>query len=157
MKKISFFVIIVILGVFQATIMNSFSIFGIRPDLLLISLVIATLFFESKWALVFSLFAGFIKDVLGVHAFGINTLIFPLGAYLIIRLSKKISMDNNLMPTLFILIIAIANNIIFKLIFTYLQNLIIPLGVFTRIMFLEPVYTALIFYFIFKAAKPALY
>lgn len=157
MRKIHFFLIMLILGVLQATILNSFSVFGIKPDVLLISVVIASLSFELKWALAFSVFAGIVKDVLGVYTIGINTLIFPLWTYLIIRLSKKISLDNNLMPALFILVISTANNIIIKLIFSSFQNLVIPLGIFVRIMFLESIYTAFIFHFILKFTKPALY
>lgn len=157
MKKISYFVILSVFGVLQATILNSFRIFGVKPDLLLISVVIISFSSELRWALIFSIYAGILKDILGAHAFGINTLIFPFWAFLIIKLSRKISIDNNFIPTLFILVIGIADSIIFKLIFSSLQNLIIPLGIFSRLMCLESIYTALIFHFIFKFAKPALY
>jgi rod shape-determining protein MreD len=145
------------LALLQATILEHFNVLGAKPDLILISVVIASLYFEAKWALFSSVFAGILKDAMGVYAFGINTLLFPLWAYLIIRLSKKISTDNDFIPAAFIFIVVILHNIIARLIFLSFANSVMPLGVFARITFLGSLYTALVFLLVLRVIRPLLY
>lgn len=143
MKKWIFFVIIVALGMLQVTILNYFKIFGVKPDLLLISVVIASLFFEFKWAFILSVFAGLFKDIFGANIFGINTLLFPLWSFLIVRLNKQITIDYNFVRIALIFIISLLHNTITGLILIYSGNLIL-LGLFLRIVSLQSIYTAVV-------------
>lgn len=154
MRNWVFLLAIVIFSIFQVTILNNFRIFNVKPDLLLISVVMASLIFEFKWALLLSIFIGILKDALCINTFGINTLLFPLWAFIIIKLSKKISVDNNFIRVVFVLIITISNIIITKLMFLFLNSFVIPLGIFIRTAFIESLYTALIFPLVFKIIKP---
>lgn len=149
MKNFIFIVIIIIFGLLQTTILNYVNIFNIKPDLLLISVIIASLFFEPIWAISLSIFAGILKDVFSLNAFGMHTILFFLWSFLIIKLSRKITLDNNYIKLVLIFIIAILNNIIIRLIFLFLGNFI-SLGLFLRISFIEPLYTAFIFLLVLK-------
>ena len=155
MKNFIFIAIIIIFGLLQTTILNYVNIFNIKPDLLLISVIIASLFFEPIWAISLSIFAGILKDVFSVNAFGMHTILFFLWSFLIIKLSRKITLDNNYIKLVLIFIIAILNNIIIRLIFLFLGNFI-SLGLFLRITFIDSLYTALIFLLVLKFAHTLL-
>jgi len=152
MTKKSFLLIALISGIFQVTILHYLRIFSVKPDLLLICVVLAGLFFEFKWAVFFSIFAGLFKDIFVVSTFGINTLFFPLWSFLIIRVSKKISLDSDYIRALLIFLIVIINDIVTRLLLLYFGNFI-SFGVFLRITFLEGLYTAAVSLLIFKAVK----
>jgi rod shape-determining protein MreD len=155
MRNWIFLVAIVILGLIQVTILNYVRIFNIKPDLLLISLLLSSLFFEMKWAFILGVFAGILKDIFSIDAFGTNTLLFALWTYLIVKLSKKISIDNNYIRLPLMFIITLFTSIITRLI-VLTQGNAIPLGITLRIMFLEPLYTALIFPLVLKYTQPIL-
>ena len=149
MKKLIFISIIIIFVLLQATVLNYVNIFNVKPDLLLISVIIASLFFEPVWAISLSIFAGILKDIFSVNAFGMNTVLFFLWSFLIIKLSRKIIFDSNYIRLALMFIIAILNSIIVRLIFLFLGNFI-SWGIFLRITFIESLYTALIFLLVLK-------
>ena len=144
MKNFIFIAAIIIFALLQVTILNYVNIFNVKPDLLLISVIIASLYFKPLWAISLSIFAGVLKDIFSVNAFGLNSILFFLWSFLIIKLSRKISFDSNYVRLVLIFIIAIVNNIITRLIFLFLGNFI-SIGLFLRITFIESLYTALIF------------
>jgi rod shape-determining protein MreD len=148
-----FFPAIVILGVLQTTVLDFFRVFGVKPDLLLISVVIGSLVFGFKRAFILSVFAGVFKDALGVNIFGINTLLFPLWSFLIARLNREITIDYNLVRIALAFIISLIHNTITGLILIY-SGSVIPPGLFLRIVFLQSVYTALILPLVFKISAP---
>lgn len=155
MKNLIFIAAIAIFALLQATVLNYVNIFNVKPDLLLISVIIASLFFEPVWAIFLSLFAGILKDIFSVNAFGLNSLLFFLWSFLIIKLSRKIIFDSNYIRLALIFVVAILNNIIVRLTFLFLGNFI-SLGLFLRVTFIESLYTALIFPLALKFAHTLL-
>lgn len=153
MKKFIFFLAVFLAGLLQVTILNYFRILTIKPCLFLIFVVIASLTFELKWALIFSLFAGIFKDIFSISAFGINTALFLLWSFLIVRLSREISIENNLLRCGLVLIVTFLHDIFVGLIYAYSGNYV-PLGIFLRIITLQPIFTALILPIVFKPMKP---
>jgi len=151
-----FLFIIIACALLQITILNYIKIFNVKPDLLFISVVITSLLLEFRSAVLFSIFAGILKDALSINAFGINTILFALSCCLIIALSKKISLDNNLIRMASVFVIMLINNIITRLIFLFLGNFI-SLGVFLRVTFIESLYTALVLPLALKIIKPLFY
>jgi len=151
-KNLIFISVIIIFALLQVTILNYVNIFNIKPDLLLISVVIASLFFQPVWAISLSIFAGIVKDIFSVNVFGMNTILFFLYSLLIIKLSKRFSFDSNYVRLVLLFIIAVLNNIIIRLIFLFLGNFI-SWGIFLRITFIESLYTALIFPLALKFAQ----
>lgn len=153
MRRLFFLLSITILGILQLTILDKFKIFNIRPDLLLISVGLAGLSFNLKWTLVFAVFAALFKDIFGVNTFGINTLLFPLWGFLIVRLSREISLEHSFMRMVLMLIVAFLHNIISGAIFIYLGSFI-PLGIFLRIACVSSLYTAVIALLAFRIFNP---
>lgn len=153
MKKIIYLFIIFVAGILQATLLDSFKVFGVKPDLLLISVIFAGLVFQLKWALVFGIVAGIFKDSLGANPFGINTILFPLWIFLVIKISRKIPLDNNLIRTALVSIIVVFGNLIARIIFFALGNPVSPLRIFLRVTFLELLYAAVILMAVFKVIR----
>ncbi len=156
MKKLFFLFIIIILGVLQPTLLDYFKVFSVKPDLLLISVVIASLVFDLRWAFVLSVFAGFFKDIFGTSTFGINTIMFALWSFLIVRLSKEISIDSDTRRIALLFIITAIHNTITGLIFIYSGRLV-PLGIFLRVVIVESIYTAIVLPLIFNISKATTY
>jgi len=155
-KKWFFLLITVIMGLLQVSVLDYFKLFGVKPDLLLICMVLASLYFELKWALCLSIFAGILKDIFSANIFGINILLFPLWSFIIIKLSKNIPVDNNVIRTLLIFLVVILNNIFIRAIFLFLGKPI-SWGVSLRVASLESLYTALVVPLAFKIIKPFIY
>jgi rod shape-determining protein MreD len=155
MKTKLFLILIVLFALAQATLMGYLKFFGVMPDILLAVVFIAAVSFSPKQALCLSVCAGMIKDVLSVYPVGINTLIFPLWCFIIIQLSRKISLDQRLFSSLIVGIITFCNGIITHLIFFFDGNGI-SLLVLLRIAVIESLYTAMILPVVFKAAGPVL-
>lgn len=153
MKNWIFFLIVIVLGLLQVTILNYLKIFGVKPDLLLISAVFASLVFDFKWAFVLSVFAGMFKDVFTANTFGINTLLFPLWSFLIVRLNKEITIDYNFIRMALIFIISVVHNTITGLALVY-SGSFIPAGIFLGIVFPQSIYTALVLPLVFKISGP---
>lgn len=149
MKNYIFFIIILVWALFEVTVLDSFKVFGVKPNLLLINVVIMGLVFPLKWAFILSVFAGILKDSLSATAFGLNLLLFPLWSFLIIKLSRKISLDSNFLRVTLVFIIVVANNIMVRPIYLLLGQFI-PLGIFLRTTILEAVYTAVMLPLMFK-------
>jgi len=141
-KRLFFALIILMTAILQITLVDSFKIFSVKPDLILLMAVIASFYFEFKETVTLSIFAGVLKDILGVGFFGINTLLFPLWSFLINKLNRQISIDNNILRIIIIFVITWFHNAISGSLLVYTGS-IIPLGIFLRIVFLESIYTAI--------------
>jgi len=152
-KWIFFLILVILLALFQVTLLDYFKIFKVKPDLLLIGVVIASLIFDLRWSFILSILLGIFKDTFLVTTFGINTLLFPLCSFLIVKLSKEITIDDNLMRLALVFIVSIVHNTLTGLILIYLGNFI-PLGIFLRTVFLSAVYTTAIFPLVILAIRP---
>ncbi|MBM3255512.1 MAG: rod shape-determining protein MreD [Candidatus Omnitrophica bacterium] len=153
MNKILFLLSIVLLALLQATVLEYFKFFLVKPDLLLAIVVIASLSFRMHWAIFSALLAGFLKDAMGAYPFGINTIFFPLCSLMILRLSKDISIENNFVPLAIMFISVILSSIVMRLAFLFMGSSVVSIGIFIRVTFIESVYTVLVFTLLFKAFK----
>lgn len=150
-----FLTVIIFLGIIQVTILDYFKIFGVKADLFLISVILSSIFFAGHWALAFSFFSGILKDAFGAQAIGINTLLFPLISILIMRACKEISIDNNYGYFILACAVSIIYSIATRIILLFLGNFI-PGLTFSRIIFLQSLYTAAVLLLVLKAVKPLL-
>jgi len=156
MRNWIFLFIILIFALLQTTVLDYVKIFGVKPDLFLISVVLAGIYCEIRWALFISLFSGILKDILGINTFGINTLLLPLLCFLVLQLNKKLSIENYFLCSIVTFISTLFYAALTRLISQYLNNFI-PYSVFLRISFLEALYTSLIFPLIFRAISKLIY
>jgi rod shape-determining protein MreD len=141
-KNLIFFLIIIVSGFFQTTILNCIGVFGVKPDLLLCCVILAGAFFNRKWALIFSLSAGIIKDIFSSGVLGLNLLLFYVWNYCIVILSRRMSIDDSLVLGVLGFAVVFLNGIIIRFIYLF-SGRDIPLGIFLRITLIESVYTAL--------------
>jgi len=152
-KKIYFLLIIVALSLASGAISNNFRLFLIKPDLLLVAVVLSSLSFEPLLAVTFSIFAGILKDVFETSS--LNSLLFAFWSIVIIKVSKKISLDSELLRALLVLVIVILNCFL-KAALIFSEGNTVPTGIFLKIIILESTYTAFVSFWIFKLTDPLL-
>lgn len=152
MRKPQVFFVIFLLILSQATIFNYLKILNIKPNLILISLIIISLFFNLKWSLIFSFALGFLSDIFNTYSLGFSVLLFPLLRFIIIKLSRKISLDNEYIFSAFVGILTIANSLAVRF-FLLSLGTNIAIGIFLRSVIIEAIYTALVSFMIFKEIK----
>ncbi|MDO8662075.1 MAG: rod shape-determining protein MreD [Candidatus Omnitrophota bacterium] len=141
-----------ILGIFQLTFLEYFRIFGIKPDLLLVTVVIAGLFLEMRLAIIFGIFTGIFKDIFSLSPFGLNVLLFSLWGFLVAKISRKISIEDNIASVILVFVIALLQNIASGLALIY-SGSFVPTGIFLRIILVGSLYTALTLPLILKITK----
>ncbi len=145
MKTFLAFLAVLALGALQ-------SAFSRLPDFLLICAVIVTLTLPARTAIALCIFAGLLKDSFGANPFGINTVLFTLWCFLILRLNRKITIDNNFMRTLLMFIIAFTQSTINGIILLYL-GMTMPPGIFLRIVLVDSLYSMAVFIPVWELAK----
>ena len=156
MKK-WFFLLLILIAVFlEVSILNSFRIFNAKPSLLLVLVVIASISFELRWALLFCILAGALKDIFCADIFCWNALIFALLCFLIARLSREITIDSYLVSIILVFFVVFLSDIVVRLAFAY-SGKYIPLGIFLRTAFFESLYTMAVAPLVFKIVKPEFY
>lgn len=155
MRVFRFMLIILLCGVAQLTVLNSFRIFNLKPDLLLLSAILASLLFRPRGAIFLSAFAGMLKDIFGTNPFGMNISLFCLWSVLIIFLSREIPLEDEYIRLGLVLIVAFIHNIAEGAVLAYSGNFI-PAGIFLRIVFIGSVYTAVLFWLLIKLPIPLL-
>jgi len=153
MRKWLFFLIIFISGWLQVSLIHNFKLFGIVPDLLLMCVVFASLNMEKKWAFIYSAFSGVLKDSFGQSAFGLNTLFFVIWCFLIIKVTKEMQIDDTLLRMALVFVVSFLHNFVTGIIFFY-SGRSFSFGIFSKILFIGSIYTALIFPLFFKAVRP---
>lgn len=149
MKSWFFLFFIFVVGLAQATLLNYIRFFGVKPDMLLCCVILAGVFFNRKWAFIFSLSAGLMKDIFGLETFGLNLILFYGWIYLIVSLSKKISIDDSLVLSVFGFAVVFLNDIVIRFIYISFGR-DIPFGAFLRITCIESVYTAFVLLLLIK-------
>lgn len=152
MKFSRLLLITFLLGLFQLTWLQYFGVFGVKPDLLLACVVMAGLFLETRRAVAFGVGVGMFKDLFGLSHFGPSVFLFGLWGFLAARITREISIEDNLSAGALLLVIALAQNILSGFALIYSGGLVPP-GIFLRIVLLGSLYTALILPLILKVAK----
>jgi rod shape-determining protein MreD len=156
MRILILIIMILALCLIQASLLDYFAFFKIKPDLVLVSLVFISLRMSfSGWPLLLGLIAGLVKDAFGLGSFGLNSFLFPIWSFLILNLSRKVTLEDDFLPVLLVFIVALLHNLIEGLTSIYLGS-VIPLGIFLRIIFLGSLYTALTLPLLAKLINPLL-
>jgi len=146
MKSYLVLIIVIVFAFLQVTFVDYFNFFGAKPDLLLIAAFIGGLSLKLGWALGIGLLSGILKDSFLLNRFGLNAALFPLWVLLSKKLSRRVSIEDNLSRAILIALISLLNNII-NGIFLFYAGAMVPLGIFLRIAIISSFYTALVSYF----------
>ncbi|MFH0855699.1 MAG: rod shape-determining protein MreD [Candidatus Omnitrophota bacterium] len=153
MKALKLLVITFVLGLFQLALPQYLMVFGVKPDFLLVIVVIASLSLRMRWAILFGASVGLFKDIFGFNGFGLNILLFSCWSFLIVKISRKVSIEDAVVAALLAFVIALLQNIVSGLALIY-SGVSVPAGIFLRIVILGSFYTALTLPLILKAIKP---
>ena len=152
MKKLFFLLAIIILTTLELSWPAFLNFFYCKPDLLLIFMVALVFYTDFKTALLFGILAGLAKDVFLPGALAINTICFSIWSYSVYRLSRQISMEEDYVRGLIVLVAALLNNFIIGLQSVANGNIIAP-GIFLRNLIIVSFYTTLLSPLIFKLTK----
>lgn len=145
-------ILTLLLGFLQITILDYFKVFGVKPDLILIAVFIAAFSLDLKSALGVGLLAGVFKDAFTSNLLSFNAVLFPLWVFLIVKLIKRVSIEDNISRVFILFLVALLNNVISGFVLIYSIGSL-SFGIFLRITFLASAYTALIFALILKIIK----
>ncbi len=155
-RKALFFLVIITVALLQITVLNPFALFGVKPDLLLLLVVICGLYFSPGWALGYSMVAGCCQDVFTASGWGINTVLFCALSVLLVALHKRMRFDSRGVRLSVVYLSCLAYYVISGFCIPRVST--IPTGIFLRTLLLGPVYDTLIFFWILRwidaAMKP---
>lgn len=152
-KKWIFLGVIVALGALQLTFLEYSRIFYVKPDLLLIAVVIATLRFDFREALFLSFLAGFFKDCFVSGTLGLNTLLFPLWCYLIFKITRQFMIEEEIFQIPLVTLAVILHNVTTGFI-AVSQGTFISFGIFLRILIIDAILTTAVCPLVFRVTKP---
>jgi len=149
MKKSAFILIIVLACFTQITLAHHLKLFNEMPDLLLICVILVSLDFDLKSALLFSIFSGVLKDLFSSSGFGFNVLFFSFWSFAVVRLARKIVFDNDLIRVALVAIVSFLHNLLIA-VALFAAGYAIPAGVALRILFIGTIFTAVVSFLFFK-------
>ncbi|MFH1191553.1 MAG: rod shape-determining protein MreD [Candidatus Omnitrophota bacterium] len=152
MKKLFFLLAILILVTLELVWPNFLNFFYCKPDLLLIFMIALVFYTDFKTALLFGILAGLAKDVFLPWTLAINTVCFSIWSYLLYRLNRQISTENDYVRWAIVLVVALLNNLIIGLQSVVTGN-IMPPGIFLRNLIIVSIYTTALSPLIFKLTK----
>jgi len=155
MNRTRIFLVVFACALLQVSVMDAVRVFGVKPDLLVIAVVIASLECERGFALLAALFCGLLKDTLSVTPFGLHTFLFPVMSMLIIFTARKITLDSTALASItsffFIIVYDVASRAAYALLG---QSISIP--AYLRISSLQALYTAAVFPLVSRLIKKLL-
>lgn len=153
MKKPILLLTFIAIALFEVGFLNYFNIFGARPNLLLICMVAVSLSFNLGWAILFSIILGLLKDTFQISPYAINFILFPMCSFFIIKLSRKMSFDTDILCALLVFVVVVLQNIAARIIFVFSSKPVMGLGLFSRLVFIEAFYTAILVPVLLKILK----
>jgi rod shape-determining protein MreD len=147
MKNIILSILLFAAALAQATLINGISVFGVKPDLFWIMVLAGGLYFDLAQAVIMGLACGILKDCLGASSSGVYTVLFPLWAFGVKSLSKRISFDQAPVAGVFLAVMIFVNAAILRSV-PVASSPTISFLAFMRVAVLESLYTAALFVWI---------
>ncbi|MGV8905029.1 MAG: rod shape-determining protein MreD [Acetobacterium sp.] len=91
MKYVILFLILCVELIFSSTVLQVFSFFGSTPDVLLITIMLYSIIFQKRDAIILALAIGILSDILYGPAIGVNIIAFGFIAGIIAWLAEHFS------------------------------------------------------------------
>ncbi|MBR6647309.1 MAG: rod shape-determining protein MreD [Clostridia bacterium] len=139
--------------VLQTTVIGYARIFGIIPNLLLISSVCYLLVTSDFRGLVFSVVCGILLDITGGRIIGVNTLLCTYIAFSCLWICDKLYNNNEIIAAFFTFIITFAYGLLIYIINFLLWGELNVFYALLRIALPEALYNALLALFIYPLIK----
>jgi rod shape-determining protein MreD len=151
-RKKNFILLMFLFALLQVTLLPYFRLFGTKPDLFLICVVVASLYFDVESALLMSLLCGILKDIFSINVFGLNTFFMPVFSFLMMKISRKLAMEDTPVLCTVIFLTTFFYAVLSRVALGYLGT-VVPFWAFLRISLIESLYTTLIFPLVFRLIK----
>ena len=155
-RKKNFIFLMLFFALLQVSLLPYLRFFGTKPDLFLICVVVASLYFDVESALLMSLLCGVLKDIFSINTFGLNTFFMPIFSFLLMKISRKLALDYTPVLCTAVFLTTFFYAIISRVALGYLGT-VVPFWAFLRISLIESLYTALIFPLVFRLIKKKLH
>jgi rod shape-determining protein MreD len=145
--------VLFLLGIMlQTTLLPVVSLWHVKADLSLLLLFISCFVLSGEGVIVFAVFGGVCRDIFLSQSFGMNTVLFPLAAAVVLRVRKEIELGSPVLCLLFLFVFVCA----FELVSAFVSVWPRPgIHVFTicKIIILEAAYTSALFFVLHKPLK----
>lgn len=130
LKTIYIFLVIVAIYMLQLFVINNHTLFGTKPNLILISVIVVSLWFGLYTGSIFSFFIGLLTDILFGNSYGIFTIAYTITGMTIGFLNYNYRKENKL-SLVYVTLIAV---VIFEFI-QYISYTVIT-GAYSSILYL---------------------
>jgi rod shape-determining protein MreD len=151
-KKILHFLLLVAFLIIQVTFFEQLKLFNLSFDLILITILAITIVDGVFYGIVFGFVIGLLFDLIAGDLPGISALLYPLDAFIILRLLES-GFKNRLVSFIFIIFILTETNIIAESIIRYLFNFEINPQVLGMEMLITPVCNIILLVLLYPAIK----
>ncbi|MCX5708907.1 MAG: rod shape-determining protein MreD [Candidatus Omnitrophica bacterium] len=151
-RKKNFILLMFLFALLQVSLLPYLRLYGTKPDLFLICVVVASLYFDVESALLISLLCGILKDIFSVNVFGLNTFFMPVFSFLLMKVSRKLALEDTPVLCAAIFLTTFFYAIVSRIALGYLGT-VVPFWAFLRISLIESLYTAAIFPLVFLLIK----
>ena len=131
MRYAILFLIVVIELIFSSTVLQIFSFFGSAPEVLLITIMLYSMIFQKKEAIILALAIGVLSDILYGPSLGVNTIAFGLIACVISWMSGHLSRHSIITSILCLIVTVILYYSVIYLLLLLFQNAM-PLMIYLR-------------------------
>ena len=117
MKRLTITLIIAVNLVLSATLYEHFSLFGVKPDIMLIIITSIAILYNRNTAMLIGLETGMIQDIIFSKPIGITALSYVIVAYVVGLYNSKIFKDNIIVPIFFTVMASIIKHTVLILMF----------------------------------------
>lgn len=156
MSKVFKGLALLIIFVLQSTLLSFIEIKGVKPDILLIVIVIFSVFGGSLEGSIYGLIGGILQDIFFGHAVGFNMLIYMLIGFIFGEISKNLFKEKFVTVMSMVVLATFIKHVIYILLMVIMDSLV-PLSPLIFAILIEAFYNAIIsyiiFYFIIKYKK----
>ncbi|HEY5557468.1 rod shape-determining protein MreD [Acetobacterium sp.] len=149
MRYAILFLILVIELIFSSTVLQIFSFFGSAPEVLLITIMLYSMIFQKKEAIILALAIGVLSDILYGPSLGVNTIAFGLIACIISWMSGQFSRHSIITSILSLIVTVILYYSVIYLLLLLFQNAM-PLMIYLRRFNLQYFIINLVFMFVLR-------
>ncbi len=95
-------VLLIVIVILQTTILKNFAFKGVKPDLVLIILVIFSNYFGKTRGELFGAAAGIVQDLLSLSPLGFNTILNTVSGYIAGSTKGKLFLDPLVTPVILV-------------------------------------------------------
>ncbi|CCQ92138.1 putative Rod shape-determining protein [Nitrospina gracilis 3/211] len=128
----------------QTTLLDTVSVGGVRPDLVLILAVYCAIIFEENAGVAMAVALGFFQDCLSGDLLGVNTLSKGLIGFVFANLKSKLVLEGFGPTSTFFALASLFDGMIFYLVSVFIFKAHLAFGVFFPSLIIFMIYNAVV-------------